>query len=633
MGEDIPGIGAVRNMMNPNLFGDPGKMSDAAQFVCALPGGDAGGVHSNSGVPNHAYALMVDGGTYNGFTISGIGLTKAGKIQYRALTSYLLSASDFLDNYNALKRSCTDLIGTAGITAADCTEVGKALDAVEMANPWPCSPPQAAVPAFCPVGQVASNLFFDNLENTASGNWAISTIAGTGHWFYPPDPDFIFATSGVNNFWGYDRPVVGDSAIAMTSSVAIPTGTVRLQFNHSYGFENSSTSNFDGGVIEYSTNAGAIWSDAGSLISAGATYGGPIASAFSNPLAGRNAFVKGSFGYTASQLNLASLAGQNARFRFRIGTDISADDYGWFIDDIRLYQCFSGSTRQARDFDGDAKNDILWRHTSGVLVTWFLNGASVTGLGSPGGADANWTVQGAGDFNGDGRADILWRHTSGAVYMWLMNGTSIIGAGFPGTVATDWTIAGVGDFNGDGKADILWRHTSGLVYIWLMNGTSIIGAGSPGSVGTDWTIQGVGDVNGDARADIVWRHTSGAVAVWMMNGLSLVGASTVGSAGPDWSIQRIADVNGDGKADILWRHTSGGVFVWLLNGTSISSIGSIGSADLTWTIVGAYDFNADGRSDILWRHTSGAVFVWLLNGASIIGLGSPGSVDASWAIQ
>src|SRR5262245_40185405 len=193
IGEDVPGFGAFRNMMDPTAapFNDPGKMSDTAQFLCAAPGNDAGGVHTNSGVPNHAYALMVDGGTYNGFTITGIGLIKAGKIQYRALTTYLLSGSDFLDNYNALKQSCGDLIGTAGITAADCVEVGKALDAVKMADPWPCSPPQAAAPAFCPAGQTPSDLFFDDLENTASGNWAVSAISGVSHWFYPAPPDEV----------------------------------------------------------------------------------------------------------------------------------------------------------------------------------------------------------------------------------------------------------------------------------------------------------------------------------------------------------------------------------------------------------------------------------------------------------
>jgi bacillolysin len=137
IGEDLlPGIVAgIRNMANPNLVNDPGRMSDP-MFVCS--DSDNGGLHSNSGIGNHAYALMVDGGTYNGYTISGIGLTKAGKIEYRALTEYLVPTSTYADDYDALNQSCLDLIGTAGISAADCVEVQKALDAVEMSSPWPC---------------------------------------------------------------------------------------------------------------------------------------------------------------------------------------------------------------------------------------------------------------------------------------------------------------------------------------------------------------------------------------------------------------------------------------------------------------------------------------------------------------
>jgi hypothetical protein len=31
---------------------------------------------------------------------------------------------------------------------------------------------------------------------------------------------------------------------------------------------------------------------------------------------------------------------------------------------------------------------------------------------------------GVGDFNGDAKADILWRHTDGSIAIWLMNGTA-----------------------------------------------------------------------------------------------------------------------------------------------------------------------------------------------------------------
>ncbi len=356
MGEDLPSIGAIRNMRDPTLFGDPGKVSDP-QFVCLTPGGDAGGVHSNSGVPNHAYALMVDGGTYNGQTITPLGLTKAGKIQYRTLNTYLVSGSGFLDNYNAMRQACTDLVGTAGITAADCAQVKKALDAVEMANPV-CAQP--AAPALCPAGQNPTNLFFDNLENPASGKWTTTTATGVNHWLDDAThtafggctgtPDVycsVFASSGTRSFWGYDAPVVGDSAVAMTANVAIPAGA-RMQFKHSFGFENGSTSNYDGGVVEYSTNGGATWTDAGTLITSGRTYNGTIGTGSGNPLAGRNAFVRESFGYTASQLTLNTLSGQNVRFRLRMGTDSSVDDYGWFVDDVQIYTCAAPPARTLR---------------------------------------------------------------------------------------------------------------------------------------------------------------------------------------------------------------------------------------------------------------------------------------------
>ena len=176
LGEDVPGFGAIRNMSNPNAFGDPGKASDA-QFLCATSCSDYdnGGVHINSGVPNHAYALMVDGGTYNSVTVTGIGLTKAGKVQYRALTQYLTTNSIFVDDYNALNQSCQDLVGTAGITAGDCTEVMEALQAVEMDTP-PC------VPSVCGDGSIdGSEECDDNNLTDCDGCDSNCRVTGCGN--------------------------------------------------------------------------------------------------------------------------------------------------------------------------------------------------------------------------------------------------------------------------------------------------------------------------------------------------------------------------------------------------------------------------------------------------------------------
>jgi bacillolysin len=370
LGEDIPPVSPIpsplRDMEDPTIFGDPGKVSDA-QFVCGDYRTDNGGVHSNSGVPNHAYALMVDGGTYNSQTVTGIGLTKAGKIEYRTLAHYLLSASDFLDDYNALKQSCQDLIGIAGITLADCTEVGEALDAVEMNSVWNCSPPtQASAPAFCPAGQAPSIWSYENFEGvplTACPSGGVSTSWCTNG---PTSLVGAFATSGVYSAWGYDRPTAGTQTLTVTYGVSLPA-SARMQFNHSFGFDSFAGTYYDGGVIETSTNGGGAWSDAGGLITAGQSYGGTLSACCSNPYGGLSAFVNQSWGFTASQLDLSSLVGGSFAFRLRNATDSSVDDYGWFVDDIRIYTCAACLTDRTlgAEYNGTAS---LYKATNSVTA-------------------------------------------------------------------------------------------------------------------------------------------------------------------------------------------------------------------------------------------------------------------------
>ena len=61
--------------------------------------------------PTTASRCIVDGGTYNGQTVVGLGLTKASHIYYRAMTVYQRPTSDFVDHADALEASCADLVG------------------------------------------------------------------------------------------------------------------------------------------------------------------------------------------------------------------------------------------------------------------------------------------------------------------------------------------------------------------------------------------------------------------------------------------------------------------------------------------------------------------------------------------
>ena len=73
---------------------------------------DNGGVHINSGIPNHAFYLLAVGGTHRrGGSLAGIGADAAGRIWYRALTTYLTSSSNFAAARTATTRAATDLFG------------------------------------------------------------------------------------------------------------------------------------------------------------------------------------------------------------------------------------------------------------------------------------------------------------------------------------------------------------------------------------------------------------------------------------------------------------------------------------------------------------------------------------------
>jgi hypothetical protein len=227
------------------------------------------------------------------------------------------------------------------------------------------------------------------------------------------------------------------------------------------------------------------------------------------------------------------------------------------------------------DFNADGHADILWRYDNGAITDW-LGSTSGTFVGNDSNAynsvGNDWQVVGVGDFNGDGRDDILWRRSDGIISDWL--GTASGGfvdnaANALTSVDPAWHVAAIGDFNGDHRKDILWRHNDGRMSDWLgaTNGGWVDNAAhSLTSVGTDWHIVGAGDFNGDGRDDIFWRNDDGRMSDWLgtVNGGFTDNCSYACTSVPtQWRIAVIGDFNGDGRDDIVWRDTSGTVSDWL----------------------------------------------------------------------
>lgn len=331
VGEDVPASifgGPLRDMKNPTLFSNPDKMTSSYYVTDSS---DNGGVHTNSGINNKATFLMTDGGTFNGKTITGLGITKVAKIYYKAQTTLLTSGSGYNDLYNALYQSCQSQVGTAGITASDCSQVQNATLAVEMnKQPVPGFLPQATV---CSAGKTPKNLFFDNLE--ASTKWQfIKLTTASNSWKY----DTGFAASGTTSLYGEDMANVSDSVAVMKTGVTIPAGAF-LHFKHAFDFETDSFTDYDGGVLEYSVGNSNVWQDAKTLFAAGQNYNGTLDNTSGNPISGRAAFANVSHGYVSSRYNLATLAGKSVKFRFRQASDEAVGSTGWVVDDVRIYTC------------------------------------------------------------------------------------------------------------------------------------------------------------------------------------------------------------------------------------------------------------------------------------------------------
>ena len=416
MGEDSTAFGgAIRDMWTPTCKSDPGKVSDS-QYHCSTD--DAGGVHTNSGVPNHGYALLVDGGTYNSRAISALGLTKAAHLYWQAQL-LLTPSSNFNDHANALQSACAALTGIplaglstsstpAGpsgqaITADDCAAVNEMIEAVELrtdptaqCNFEPLLEPDA--PALCfdttsgPT-DVHLETFEDGLgtwtltnQGVFSGwpglDWIATSSLPPGHSgtaAFAPDPNAGNCDGGVGDISG---------AMQMESPpITIPSnitdGQARLAFDHYVATE----AGWDGGNLKISINGGPYMTVPASAYTFNPynTTLNTAAAGNTNPLAGQPGFsgtdggqLHGTWGQ--SQINLAAagvVPGDTIRLRYDFGMDGCTGVDGWYVDDVNVHACQVEPVEPPVCDNATASPSSLWspNHTFRTI--------NVTGLTDP----------------------------------------------------------------------------------------------------------------------------------------------------------------------------------------------------------------------------------------------------------
>jgi len=137
-------------------------------------------------------------------------------------------------------------------------------------------------------------------------------------------------TTTAQSWFASDPATLSDQYVSMASDVSVASGTT-LSFWHDYATENS----YDGGVVEFSSDAGVSWSDLGAQITQN-TYSGTISNGFSSPISNRSAFEGNGGGYQETRVDLSAQAGQNLRVRFRMASDTSVSSTGWYVDDVHI---------------------------------------------------------------------------------------------------------------------------------------------------------------------------------------------------------------------------------------------------------------------------------------------------------
>jgi hypothetical protein len=419
-------------------------------------------------------------------------------------------------------------------------------------------------------------------------------------------------SSPPNAAFANDPATVNLSAL-VSPAVAVNTTMAQITFRNQFNTE----TNFDGMVLEYTTNGGTTWTDiitgGGTFVSGG--YTGTLNTGFANPLPGRMAWTGNSMGYLNTVVNLpASLNGQTVQFRWLMGSDnaVAVPTGGVWIDDVQVLGarqcCGSGpgacQLQRRNDFNGDGRTDFsTFRPATG---TWFiLPNGSTTFTGRNFGATGDRLQP--FDYDGDGTTDLgvyrngTWFYTTGT-------GASTVANGIQFGVASDIPV--IGDYVGDNKADLtVYRPATGVWYT-RDGGTGAVTAVQWGGDPTD--IPAPGDYDGDCKTDYAVRRTTNdpgpGNTTWLIRRSS--GGATSYRWGTNAMQMALGDYDGDGRTDIGVVATVNGNYFWYVlstaNPTQAGVIVNGVNFGATGDVIVAGDYTGTAATDLaIWRPTTG----------------------------
>ena len=182
-----------------------------------------------------------------------------------------------------------------------------------------------------PTGPVATINLVDTFE-TAGGfdltGWTHAIVQGAADWVLSTaqsqTPTHSWFSASQNS------PAV---RVLITPPFQVQAST-SLSFFHTFAFEFSSGTCWDGGTVEYSTD-GVNWATIPDANFTAGLFNGTINGG--NPIGAVRGYCGGAIGaMTQVSINLGSFAGQTLRVRWREGDDDNAFATGWFVDSVNI---------------------------------------------------------------------------------------------------------------------------------------------------------------------------------------------------------------------------------------------------------------------------------------------------------
>jgi uncharacterized repeat protein (TIGR01451 family) len=322
---------------------------------------------------------------------------------------------------------------------------------------------------------------FGNFNHTAAvaahDDWQVTNATGD-----PPPA-----------FFANDPAYAADKSLFMNAAIPVAASGTILLFDQRYSFQYTVDQFFgyyyfwDGAVLEGSTDGGLTWTPINTTSFLLGGYTGTLEAGTNNPLTGRPAWAGPNMSWSPVAVDLsAQFANQNVLIRWRLGSDDTYGDQGWWIDNVRVHDCagtrdvLSGFVYADCNLNGQRDVALVEKGLSSVQlqIAGDASGTATTNSAGfwqfvPGVNGANYSVQ----LN---PASLPFGNVQGAPNNWnIANGNTC-----PPGFADPTTYWAWGEHGG-------WLNLTGVIGVsaqtrlgMLGNGTSPVVVGTPTPTGT-----------------------------------------------------------------------------------------------------------------------------------------------------